>query len=271
VAKTSDDHVYRGLGSISNEYEIALIATWRAARSAAPSADDVPFSKEDLVRHGDEIRKRGITERALAVKNIPDIIYTYRARAELPDEILKIGHYAIIGRGKGLYSFARINRPNRILLPRKRKLVRVKNAVPEWARQFMTEDEQGMLTAMANNDLVARHLQLKRAFRLQSHLRCGVDGYGQVEIDELYVGEDSDGRHVVVAVEAKDRSDHDLLNISQLYGSGRALRHLFPEHDVRLLGAKPVGSQAISLCQFRVSQKPMDVAEIGDWVDYQLD
>jgi hypothetical protein len=267
----SNDHVYLGLGSITNEYEIALIATWRAARAAAKSVDNIPFSKEDLVRHGDEIRKRGITDRALAVKNIPDIIYTFRARADLPAEILSVGHYAIIGRGKGLYSFARITRPNRIVLPAKRKSVQVKNAVPEWARQFMTEDEQGMLTAMANNDLVARHLNLKRAFRLQSHLRCGVDGYGQVEVDELYVGEDGAGRHVVVAVEAKDRSDHDLLNISQLFGSGRALKHLFPKHDVRLLGAKPVGVNAIALCQFRVAEKPKEVSEIGDWVDYQLE
>lgn len=271
MARASNDHVYRGLGSISSEYEIALIATWRAARAAARSSDDVPFSKEDLVRHGDEIRRRGITERSLAVKNIPDIIYTYRARAELPAEILAFGNYAIVGRGKGLYSFARIARHNRIVLPKGRKLVRVKNAIPEWARPFMTDDEQGMLTAMANNDLVARHLQLKRAFRLQSHLRCAVGGYGQVEIDEIHVGEDGAGRHVVIAIEAKDRSDHDLLNIAQLYGSGRALRHLFPEHDVRLLGAKPVGDRAISLCQFRISEEPIDVAEIGEWVDYQLD
>jgi len=270
MAKAAGTSVYSGLGSGSNEYEIALVATWRAALASAKRHDEIPFSKEDLVRHGDEIRKRGITSRAVAVKNVPDIIYTYRARADLPAEILAHGNYAIVGRGKGRYAFYKIDRPNRVAPPAERKTVLVSDVIPSWARGFMTDDEQGMLTAIASNGLVARHLSLKRAFRLQSHLRCSVANYGQVEIDELYVGEDASTKHVVVAVEAKDRSDHDLLNISQLFGCAQALFERYPGNQLKLLGVKPVGDGAVAMCEFRVGKNPNEVREAGEWVEYRI-
>lgn len=270
MAKPDRNSMYRGLGGGSNAYETALIATWRAALAASSQKDEVPFSKEDLVNHGDELRRLGITPRDAAVKNVPDIIYTYRARADLPAEILAHGNYAIVGRGKGRYAFYKIPRPNRVTPPAKRTTVPVSDVIPKWARNFMTDDEQGMLTAIASNGLVARHLRLKRAFRLQSHLRCSVVDYGQVEIDELYVGEDDSTNHVVVAVEAKDRSDHDLLNIAQLYGCAQALLERYPDHQLKLLGVKPVGDSSVVMCEFLVGRNPKDIREAGEWVEYQL-
>lgn len=270
MAKSVNKSVYHGLGVHASEYEMAIVATWRDALASSKCEDEVPFTKEDLVRHGDEIRKLGISARSLAVKNVPDIIYTYRARSDLPTEILAWGNYAIVGRGKGRYAFYRIGRPNRVSTPTTRKTVMVSDVIPVWARRFMNDDEQGMLTAIASNGLVARHLQLKRAFRLQSHLRCSVTNHGQVEIDELYVGEDAAAKHVVVAVEAKDRSDHDLLNISQLYGCAQALFERYPGHQLKLLGAKPVGSGAVAMCEFCVGRSPDQIREVGEWIEYQL-
>jgi hypothetical protein len=270
MAKLGGNSIYRGLGGEGNAYEIALIATWRAALAASKHRDEIPFSKEDLVKHGDELRRLGITPRGAAVKNVPDIIYTYRARSDLPAEILAHGDYAIVGRGKGRYAFYKIQRPNRVSPPAQRMTVPVPDVIPKWARSFMTDDEQGMLTAIASNGLVARHLRLKRAFRLQSHLRCSVADYGQVEIDELYVGEDDAAKHVVVAVEAKDRSAHDLLNIAQLYGCAQALLERYPDHQLKLLGVKPVGDSAVVMCEFRVGRSPRDIREAGEWIEYQL-
>ncbi len=270
MARPVSPSIYHGFGANSSEYEIALIATWRAALASSKSQDDVPFSKEDLVAHGDEIRKRGLTPRAVAVKNVPDIIYTFRARADLPSEILAYGDYAIVGRGKGRYAFYRIGRPNRVSPPATRNTVLVSDVIPAWARRFMSDDEQGMLTVIASNGLVAQHLGLKRAFRLQSHLRCSVANYGQVEIDELYVGENDAGNHVVVAVEAKDRSDHDRLNISQLYGCAQALLERYPGLQLKLLGVKPVGAGAVAMCEFSVGRTPDDIIEVGEWIEYRL-
>lgn len=86
---------------------------------------------------------------------------------------------------------------------------RVTNQVPSWVTRYMSDDEQGMLTAVAVNELVRAYLGLSQSFRLQSHLRCSVSGYGQVEVDELYIGQAADGSHVGIAVEAKDRSPQD--------------------------------------------------------------
>ncbi len=64
---------YRGLTGLS-DYESALLATWRQAASEVGTLDYVPFSKENIVHHGDQLRRLRITQRPLAVKNIPDVI-----------------------------------------------------------------------------------------------------------------------------------------------------------------------------------------------------
>lgn len=262
--------IYQNLGAVANHYGMALLATWRTAKSSAKNMGMIPFSKEDLVYHGDQIRALGITVRKLAVKNVPDIIYTYRARSDMPAEIQKVGNYAIVGRGKGLYYFAKISRPNRMQLPKTMTIARVPNSLPSWAQQFMSNDEQGMLTSMACNDLVMKHLGLRRAFRLQSHLRCGVPNYGQVEIDEVYVGEDSNGDHVIIGVEAKDRSGNDLLNVAQLYGSSQALQSLYPNQNHKVLGVKPDQNDNICICEFTVPKIPSGLRPVGQWVAYKL-
>lgn len=220
--------LYKGLDKIANRYEAAFIAMWRHARVDAQDPQRIEFSKEDIVFHGKKLREIGLCSAPLDVKNIPDIIYTYRARADLPAEILATGQYAIIERGKGLYAFVSIPFPNRFRIPTTMKVVPVDNQIPEWVRPCMRNDEQGMLTSLQVNSLVARHLGLKSAFRLQSHLRFGVPKYRQVEVDELYLGKNNQDKIVAVAVEAKDRDVDDCLNASQLYGTAQALRTIFP-------------------------------------------
>src|SRR5438093_10540854 len=111
--------LYKGLDRISNDYGAAFVATYREAKAAAADPTDIPFSKARLVHHGSELVRHGISKRKLVVKNFPDALYTFRARADLPNEILKDGHFAIVGRGKGHYAFVRINAANRLLLPAK--------------------------------------------------------------------------------------------------------------------------------------------------------
>lgn len=244
---------------------------WRHARAIAQDPKRIEFLKEDIVFHGRKLREIGLCSAALDVKNIPDIIYTYRARADLPAEILAEGHFAIIGRGKGLYAFVAIPFPNRFLLPSSMRVVKVNNQVPAWVQPYMQNDEQGMLTALQVNNLVARHLSLKEAFRLQSHLRSGVPGYGQVEVDELYLGKTKKDQILVVGVEAKDRGVNDCLNISQLYGSAQVLRRIFPSLPHRLLGAKPDGSNRTCLSEFAVAvSHPSEIKQLGDWCAYEL-
>ncbi len=264
---------YERLETVTNRYERALLATWReAVARARGDLAEVRFTKEDLVRHAEALRELGLGGDELNVKNTPDIVYTFRARADMPDEIASRGHYAIIGRGKGLYSFVRIGRPNRLGTPAVAREVRLQNRMPSWAGIYVGTDEQAMLTNININELVAYHLGLRSAFQLQSHLRMGVQGYGQVELDAVYVGETREGYHVGIGVDAKDEADNDCLNIAQLFGSGQALRQLFPKIQQRLLGAKPTSDgDGILICEFAVVDDVTRLAEVGEWVKYRLE
>ena len=261
--------IYQNLGS-TNRYAMPILATWRESLQSNPSGENVPFSKEDIVRHGQELRRLGVVTEALDVKNVPDIIYTFRARANLPAEILQRGHYAITGRGKGLYSFVKISIPNRFTQPASVQEISVENRIPAWVLPYMGHDEQGMLTRMSHNDLLQTHLGLRQAFRLQSHLRMGVSGYGQVEVDEFYAGETMQGEHIIIGVEAKDVSDNDLLNVSQLFGTAKALRASFPSLNKRLVGVKPDTLGRVCMCEFAVPENVQDLRPIGDWKAYKM-
>lgn len=128
-----------------------------------------------------------------------------------------------------------------------------------------------MLTAIQVNNLVTKHLNLKAAFRLQSHLRAGVPKYGQVEVDELYLGKDEQDQLVAIAVEAKDRGPNDCLNVSQLYGTAQALRNIFSSLPHRLIGAKPDSANRPCLSEFTVAANhPSEVKQVGEWCAYEL-
>ena len=240
--------LYQGLSAVSNDYGAAFVATYREAKALSANPDDIPFSKARLVHHGNELLRFGISKRKVGVKNFPDALYTFRARADLPPEILKDGQFAIVGRGKGHYAFVRIPVPNRFRLPAAMRCQRLQDQTPAWARKYMGNDEQGMLTRIQVNDLIATYLGLDSAFRLQSHLRMGVKKYGQVE--ELYVGRAAGGE-VGIAVEAKNQAPDDCLNVSQLFGAAAALMQLFPPATPKhLIGAKPDASGRFCLAEF---------------------
>jgi len=262
--------VYSGFTRGMNRYEMAFLATWREAKAISHNPDYISFAKNQIVKHGEALKAHSLSNGEFSVKNVPDIIYTYRARADLPAEILSEGNFAIIGEGKGMYAFVRIPRPNRIALPAQIEQVDIRNEIPEWVRPYMGNDEQGMLTKVAAADLVAKHLGLRRAFRLQSHMRCGVPSYGQVEVDEFYAGETMNGEHVIIAVEAKDKSPVDLLNISQLFGTSRTLRHQFQHLGKRLIGVKPDLRERICMCEFNVPDTVAELAPVGNWKAYKI-
>lgn len=261
--------IYDGLKG--NRYEMAMLATWRAATRQLQDLDDVPFTKAEIVEHGIEIRRLGLTPQAIDVRNVPDIVYTFRARAELPAEILANGQYAIAGRGKGSYAFVRIPRPNRFPSdPPELRRVRVIENVPHWISPYLGNDEQCMLSSVNTNDLVRQHLDLRSAYQLQAHRRTTVQGWGQVELDGWYVGEGTDATHVGIAIEAKDASEGDRLNVAQLFGAALALRQDFPNLQQRLIGARPIGDRRIVMCEFNVPKDIRDLHEISDWVEYEL-
>lgn len=142
-------------------------------------------------------------------KNLGDVVYTFRYRKKLPDRILatqpRDKHWLILGAGAARYRFRLSNlayiEPTKGLLVRK-----IPDATPEIITRYAFGDEQALLAKIRYNRLVDIFLGIA-TYSLQNHLRTTIPNYGQIEIDELYVGVDMLGAQYVVPVQAKGSKD----------------------------------------------------------------
>lgn len=142
-------------------------------------------------------------------KNLGDVIYTFRYRKSLPEPILDTQpedrYWLILGAGDARYRF-RLSKLATIV-PTKGMLVRkIPDATPEIISQYALTDEQALLAKIRYNRLIDVFLGIV-ASSLQNHLRTKIPNYGQIQIDELYVGVDSKGAQYIVPVQAKGGSD----------------------------------------------------------------
>lgn len=160
------------------------------------------FERAELERVCDELKIK-------PPKNLGDVIYTFRYRKTLPKSILatqpKDRAWLILGDGDARYRF-RLNklthiRPTNGLLVRK-----IPDATPEIIAGYALTDEQALLAKVRYNRLIDTFLGIT-AYSLQNHLRTKIPNYGQIEIDELYVGVDSRGAQYIVPVQAKGGTD----------------------------------------------------------------
>lgn len=83
---------------------------------------------------------------------------------------------------------------------------KIPDATPEIITRYAFGDEQGLLAKIRYNRLVDIFLGIA-TYSLQNHLRTTIPNYGQIEIDELYVGVDMLGAQYVVPVQAKGSKD----------------------------------------------------------------
>ncbi len=157
----------------------------------------------------DEIANAAARMHVKMPKNAGDVIYAYRYRKSLPDAILETqpkGYFwLILGAGDALYRF-RLSRlayvePTPGLLVRK-----IPDATPQIISNYALGDEQALLAKVRYNRLIDIFLGIT-SYSLQNHLRTKIPNYGQIEIDELYVGIDSQGAQYVVPVQAKAGTD----------------------------------------------------------------
>lgn len=171
-------------------------------------ATEFTFERDELESVATDLHKKKLIK-IKKPKNLGDVIYSFRHRRPLPDSILATQPagkgWLILGAGDGLYRF-RLNRvthirPNRSLGSRK-----IPNATPEMMLKYALDDEQALLAKIRSNRLVDVFLGLT-AYPLQSHVRAKIPNYGQIEIDDLYVGIDRRGVHYVIPMQAKGPKD----------------------------------------------------------------
>lgn len=164
--------------------------------------EDFEFPRSELVKACETL---GIKR----IDNPGDIIYTYRYRQDLPKPILdtqpKGLYWLILGAGPARYRFhlgpLLFFKPTPGLTVRK-----IPDATPEIISKYALTDEQSLLAKIRYNRLIDAFLGIV-GYSLQNHLRTNIENYGQIEIDELYVGVNSRGEQFIVPVQAKGGDD----------------------------------------------------------------
>jgi hypothetical protein len=142
-------------------------------------------------------------------KNLGDLIYTFRYRQDLPEEVLATAkpgmQWTIQPAGRSKYRF-KLSRIVRITPNPDIAAIKIPDSTPEIVSAWAQSDEQALLAKVRYNRLVDLFLGIV-AYSLQNHLRTTVREMGQIEIDELYVGVNRTGAQFAVPVQAKGGTD----------------------------------------------------------------
>jgi hypothetical protein len=160
------------------------------------------FGREEIA---EAANRRGVKP----PKNLGDVIYTFRYRRRLPQPILdkqpRDRHWLILGAGDARYRFRLAKLAT--VVPTKGMMVRkIPDATPEIISQYALTDEQALLAKIRYNRLIDIFLGMA-TYSLQNHLRTKIPNYGQIEIDELYVGVDARGAQYIIPIQAKGGND----------------------------------------------------------------
>ena len=195
------------------------------------------------------------------VKNIGDVPYSFRYRNKLPDCILATQpdgrEWIILGAGKGRYRFKLFRKAN--IFPRDGLVVtEIPDATPELIRFHAMGDEQALLAIVRYNRLIDTFLGLT-TYSLQNHLRTTVEGIGQIEIDELYIGLDKSGCHHVVPVQAKVGTDR--IGVVQVVQDIGFVEQKFPGMRCRAIAAQFMKGGEIALFELTLKEDEIRVVE----------
>ena len=214
------------------------------------------FKKDELE---DACRKHGIT-----VRNIPDIIYTYRSgQRMLPAKILATGHWAIEPAGRGVYGFRSLHNPPQFEVPfGDYAPVDIYNSIPEVVEGLLRQDEQSLLTRVLYNRLVDIFTGLT-CFHIQNHYRSYIDSMGEVELDALYVGVDKTGKLFVLPIEAKSRAESEMIGRIQVSQMAKLVRQDFAELRRRVLAVKALADGTIAMVEFDDHEEPDELSIIS--------
>lgn len=193
--------------------------------------------------------------------NLGDVIYSFRFRTDLPERVLAKqpgGMEWVIelaGRSRYRFSLVKISR----ISPRDDLAwIDIPDATPEIIRAYALDDEQALLAIVRYNRLIDTFLGLT-TYSLQNHLRTTVQGIGQIEIDELYVGLDKRGCHYIIPVQAKGGKDQ--IGIVQTSQDIRFVEEKFPSMRCRAISAQFMENRVVALFELTLQGDEIKVVE----------
>lgn len=194
-------------------------------------------------------------------KNLGDVLYSFRFRVALPEPIVATQaegrEWVIELAGRAQYRF-RLVKANRIVPRDDLVTISIPDATPELIRAYALDDEQALLAIVRYNRLIDTFLGLT-TYSLQNHLRTTVQGIGQIEIDELYVGLDKRGCHYVIPVQAKGGKDQ--IGIVQTTQDIRFVEQRFPDMQCRAISAQFMSDQVVALFELTLQDDEVKVVE----------
>ena len=190
-----------------------------------------------------------------SIKNLGDILYTYRFRREFPHSIRETAthglEWAIKLAGRGQYKF-RLGPPSRIIPRPDMAAIKVPDSTPEIISKYAQSDEQALLAKVRYNRLIDIFLGIA-SYSLQNHLRTTVKDLGQIEIDELYVGVSRNGQQFTIPVQAKGNSDK--LSSAQAEQDYLWCRERYPVLTCRPISAQFMPDRTIALFELSVDRE----------------
>lgn len=163
----------------------------------------VPFDREELASASETLN-------IPRIKNLGDIVYSYRFRKNLPDAINETAQtgceWIIVGTGIGSYEF-RLSQIAKIEPASNRQKIKIPDSTPEIVKMYApANDEQALLTKVRYNRVTDLFVGMT-CYSIQNHLRTTVNGIGQIEVDEIYIGVNKNGVHYVFPCQAKSPGD----------------------------------------------------------------
>lgn len=147
-------------------------------------ATSVRFERKDLAAKAHQLK--------IAVpKNLGDIIYSYKYRKSLPQEIIKTApegfYWRIKNVGIAQHEFVLTQGSEFVEIDTMLATTKIPDGTPSIVKKYSISDEQALLAIVRYNRLIDIFLGVT-CYSLQNHLRTTVTGIGQVETDEIYVG-----------------------------------------------------------------------------------
>ena len=187
-----------------------------------PGATEFEFARTDFAEAASHL---GVDQ----VDNLGDLIYSFRFRSALPEEITRTAtdgkEWIIRLAGRAKYRFV-LSKMNRIQPRPDAFQIKIPDATPQIVTRHSGGDEQALLTKVRYNRLIDTFLRVT-AYHLQSHLRTTVTDMGQIETDDVYVAVRNTGQQFVIPVQAKGGTDE--IGVVQVEQDLALCKQTFPD------------------------------------------
>ena len=212
-------------------------------------AASVRFERKDLAAKAHQLK--------IAVpKNLGDIIYSYKYRKSLPQEIINTepeGFYRRIKSvGIAQHEFVLTQGSEFVEIDTMLATTKIPDGTPSIVKKYRISDEQALLAIVRYNRLIDIFLG-DTCYSLQTHLRTTVTGIGQVETDEIYVGIDKAGQQFIIPVQAKGGTDK--LGISQIEQDLALCAEKYPELICRSIACQFVTRDIVAMFEFAIEEQ----------------